>query len=135
MVDVTVTSNIETITNDQLVYVHDGLSSTYLTTSVPSTQSLILTFTLNNDRRDWVNNYSIQSAGSNTAADPREWSFSGSNDGTTWVLLDYRTNEMFTARQQRRVFALTGNRNSFKMFRLEIGRMLIRKMIISGSSG
>lgn len=81
MVDVTVTSNIETITSDQLVYVHDGLSSTYLTASVPSTQSLILTFTLNNDRRDWVNNYSIQSAGSNTAADPREWSFSGSNDG------------------------------------------------------
>ena len=45
MVDVTVTSNIETITSDQLVYVHDGLSSTYLTASVPSTQSLILTFT------------------------------------------------------------------------------------------
>ena len=100
MVDVTVTSNIETITSDQLVYVHDGLSSTYL-----------------------------------TAADPREWSFSGSNDGTTWVLLDYRTNEMFTARQQRRVFPLTGNRNSFKMFRLEIGRMLIRKVMNSGSSG
>ena len=135
MVDVTVTSNIETITSDQLVYVHDGLSSTYLTASVPSTQSLILTFTLNNDRRDWVNNYSIQSAGSNTAADPREWSFSGSNDGTTWVLLDYRTNEMFTARQQRRVFPLTGNRNSLKMFRLEIGRMLIRKVMNSGSSG
>ena len=135
MVDVTVTSNIETITSDQLVYVHDGLSSTYLNASVTSTQSLIITFTLNNDRRDWVNNYSFQSAGSNTAADPREWSFSGSNDGTTWVLLDYRTNEMFTARQQRRVFPLTGNRNSFKMFRLEIGRMLIRKVMNSGSSG
>ena len=42
MVDVTVTSNIESITSDQLVYVHDGLSSTYLTATTVSYTHLTL---------------------------------------------------------------------------------------------
>lgn len=134
LVDVTVTSNIDTVTAEQLTTIVDGLSSTYLTATVPSDQHLILTFQLRN-HRELVNAYSIQSSSMRPAADPREWKLSGSTDGEKWVQLDYRTNEVFSERNQIRQFAITGNRNTFSWYRLEIGSVLTVWTSRSGASG
>ena len=120
MVDVAVTSDVETVTPEQLSAVVDGLTSTYLSASVPAHQPLTLTFAFNGNRREWINRYSIQAATNRAAADPRDWRLSGSVDGMNWILLDYRSNEVFTTRGQRREFALTGNRNTFTHLKLEI---------------
>ena len=120
MVDVTVTSDVETVTPEQLSAVVDGLTSTYLSASVPAQQPLTLTFAFNGNRREWINRYSIQAATNRAAADPRDWRLSGSTDGMNWILLDYRSNEVFTTRGQRREFALTGHRNTFTHLKLEI---------------
>ena len=134
LVDVAVTSNIDTVTAEQLTTIVDGLSSTYLTATVPSEQHLILTFQLRN-HREWINAYSIQSSSLRPAADPREWKLSGSTDGEKWVQLDYRTNEVFSERNQVREFRITGQRNTFSWYRLEIGNVFGARTRRSGASG
>ena len=134
LVDVTVTSNIETVTAEQLTTIVDGLSSTYLTATVPTDQHLTLTFQLHN-HREWINTYSIQSCSMRPAADPREWKLSGSVDGEKWVQIDYRTNEVFSERNQVRQFTIIGHRDSYSWYRLEIGSVWRGRMSRSGASG
>ena len=99
----------------------DGLSSTYLSATVPADKELVITFDLNSNR-DWFNRYSIQSAATNPAADPSEWQLLGSFDGEQWYQLDYRTNEVFSERKQTREFALKGQLYSFAHLRLILSR-------------
>ena len=120
LVDVTVESNIEAASGTSVNNIVDGISSTYFSATVPANEHLIFTFTLNNNRREWFNRYSIQASASNAAADPQEWKLLGSNDGTSWIQLDYRSNEYFTTRREVHTYDLFGNRISYSMIRLEI---------------
>ena len=122
MVDVSVTSSIEPTTSESVSNIVDGLSSTYLSVTVPKDKQLELVFTLNNNRREWFNRYSIQSSNSLPSADPREWQLLGSMDGSAWEQLDYRDNEVFTGRMERRSFELTGNTKAFSFVKLVVGR-------------
>ena len=45
-----------------------------------------------------VNAYRLTSANDADARDPKDWAFYGSNNGTSWTLLDERTDEDFPAR-------------------------------------
>jgi hypothetical protein len=64
--------------------------------------------------------YSITSGTGAQANDPKNWRFKGSNDGgATWTILDTRSNELFSARNQTRSFAAASN-GDFKLYRLEI---------------
>ncbi|WP_131539640.1 T9SS type B sorting domain-containing protein [Pedobacter nototheniae] len=40
-----------------------------------------------------VNGYTLTTANDSPSRDPRDWTFSGSNDGNQWVILDTRTQE------------------------------------------
>ena len=119
-VDLTVTSSIAPGSEDDLDKIVDGYRETYLSLTMTNETELALTFAFNNDRREWFNRYMIQSSPSRASADPREWRLSASNDGASWTLLDYRDNEVFSARMQRRTFELTGQLRSWNRVKLEI---------------
>lgn len=70
-----------------------------------------------------MSQYTVSSANDATsysARNPRDWHVLGSNDGGgTWVKLDVRTNETFTANYQKRVFSVT-NTQAFNTVRLQV---------------
>jgi signal transduction histidine kinase len=74
--------------------------------------------------RKVIHQYALTSANDFPQRDPEDWRLLGSNDGgRTWVTLDVRTNEQFSARQQRKLYQIA-NDTAFGMYRLEIDRVL-----------
>ncbi|HVF96205.1 MAG TPA: DUF1735 domain-containing protein [Flavisolibacter sp.] len=53
-----------------------------------------------------VGAYTFTSANDASDRDPKTWTLQGSNDGTTWTVLDTRTNELFGARFQTKRYEL-----------------------------
>ena len=73
--------------------------------------------------RKVIHQYALTSANDFPQRDPQDWRLLGSNDGgRTWVILDVRTNEIFTARQQRKFYQIS-NETPFAMYRLEIDQV------------
>ncbi|RAJ10690.1 putative secreted protein (Por secretion system target) [Chitinophaga skermanii] len=66
-----------------------------------------------------VNKYTITSANDADTRDPLSWTFSGSNDGTTWTTLDTRSNEDFPSRLQLREFTFS-NSTAYQYYRLQM---------------
>lgn len=65
------------------------------------------------------NIYTLTSANDYPDRDPRAWTYEGSNDGTTWVELDRRSNFFFEERYQPKVF-ICKNTNPYKFYRIDI---------------
>jgi predicted alpha-1,2-mannosidase len=63
--------------------------------------------------------YTLTSGSGDAAADPRGWVVKGSNDGSSWKVLDQRTGETFPWRSQTRPFKLTRPGN-YSYYRLEV---------------
>ncbi|WP_129716043.1 gliding motility-associated C-terminal domain-containing protein [Pedobacter sp. SYP-B3415] len=63
--------------------------------------------------------YTLTSGDDAPERDPKSWTLSGSNDGTTWTLLDTRTNETFQSRKQTRYFKIA-NTTPYLYYRLTI---------------
>lgn len=63
--------------------------------------------------------YLISSANDFPERNPRDWEFQGSNDGTTWVSLDSRSNESFAYPGQSRVYSFS-NTTTYLQYRLLI---------------
>ena len=57
-----------------------------------------------------VTKYTITSANDSPDRDPKNWTFSGSNDGTTWTTLDTRTNQTWSGRQTPKSFVFENSR-------------------------
>ncbi len=73
--------------------------------------------------RKTVHQYALTSANDFPQRDPMDWRLLGSNDGgATWITLDVRTNEIFEARQQRKLYEIP-NETPFGAYRLEIDRV------------
>lgn len=66
-----------------------------------------------------VVNYTITSANDVPARDPKDWSLQASNDGSHWVTLDSRTNEIFASRFLTKTFAFE-NASPYIYYRLAI---------------
>lgn len=66
-----------------------------------------------------VTRYTITSANDVEERDPKDWNLAGSNNGTTWTVLDTRTGEDFPTRRLTRTFETT-NTQSFIFYRLNI---------------
>lgn len=66
-----------------------------------------------------VNRYAIVSGTEDKACDPKSWTLEGSVNGTDWVLLDSRSDEIFQGRQLKRVFDFE-NTACYTHFRLHI---------------
>ncbi len=63
--------------------------------------------------------YTITSAGDDDQRDPKTWLLQGSEDGIKWINLHSRTNELFSARNQRKLYHFNNN-VPYKFFRLSI---------------
>jgi len=73
--------------------------------------------------RKTIRQYALISANDFPQRDPQDWTFLGFDDGSrTWITLDVRTNELFSARQQRKVYQIA-NTKAFGMYRFQIDRV------------
>jgi hypothetical protein len=70
-----------------------------------------------------VTEYTITSANDAQERDPMDWNLQGSNTGgSSWVTLDTKTGELFTARFQKRLFLFT-NSTAYNIYRLYITKV------------
>ncbi|WP_437797926.1 fibronectin type III domain-containing protein [Sorangium sp. So ce693] len=67
-----------------------------------------------------VQSYSLTSANDFPVRDPKDWTLEGSNDGTSWTVLDTRTNQSFTNRHSTRTYACNPEHLEFSHYRLHI---------------
>jgi len=67
-----------------------------------------------------LSRYSITSANDNPVRDPRDWTLSGSNDGSNWTILDTQTGISFGSRFQEKSFILNNNTTAYSYYRLEM---------------
>ncbi|MEY9094199.1 basic secretory protein-like protein [Paenibacillus sp. RC84] len=70
------------------------------------------------DTAKTVTSYSITAAEDFPERDPKSWVLKGSNDGSTWTVLDTRQNEAFTYRNQTKSYSFA-NTSSFKYFKFD----------------
>jgi hypothetical protein len=63
--------------------------------------------------------YAITSAPDTPSRDPRSWQLLGSNDGTTWTILDTQTNQSFAGRSVTNTYSLS-NTTAYRYYRLAI---------------
>jgi len=65
------------------------------------------------------NSYSILTALTLPANDPKSWTFQGSNDGITWTTLDTRTDQLMPTRRTKYSFDFA-NTTAFSYYKLDI---------------
>jgi hypothetical protein len=65
--------------------------------------------------------YALTSANDAPERDPADWTLKGSADGSGWITLDTRKDQVFEKRQQTREFSVDGAA-AYRHFRLEITR-------------
>lgn len=63
--------------------------------------------------------YALTSANDAAGRDPRDWTFEGSNDGSSWTTLDTQTGITFASRFQTQVFTFE-NTDAYKFYRINI---------------
>lgn len=65
-----------------------------------------------------VKRYTLNSADVDTR-DPKDWTFLGSQDGSSWPPLNSQSNQTFTHRMQQKVYAI-GNTTAYRFYRLDV---------------
>jgi len=65
-----------------------------------------------------IKRYTINSADV-ADRDPKDWQFQGSQDGSTWTILDSKSNQSFTARMGMNIYAI-GNTTAYRYYRINI---------------
>lgn len=65
-----------------------------------------------------INAYTIVSGGDEESRDPDTWTLEGSNDQTSWKLIDSQTCVRFSERNQKLEFAVSGEEN-YKYYRMK----------------
>lgn len=64
-----------------------------------------------------VHSYSITSANDVPGRDPSDWQLQGSNNGSTWVMVDQQTAQVFAARLQTKSYTCA-NSTAYRWYRL-----------------
>lgn len=72
-----------------------------------------------NDAAWAIDQYALTSGADEPTRDPKNWILKGSNDGSTWVNLDTRSNESFADRTVRKLYSFN-NSVAYKYYRLDI---------------
>ncbi|MDN3492738.1 DUF4998 domain-containing protein [Winogradskyella bathintestinalis] len=65
------------------------------------------------------NRYTLTSGNDAAGRDPKNWTLSGSNDGTTWTDLDTRTDETFAERNETKEYTFNST-TPYKYYRISI---------------
>ncbi|WP_123847532.1 T9SS type A sorting domain-containing protein [Chitinophaga lutea] len=71
-------------------------------------------------RKAILSRYTITSGNDVPERDPKNWKLLGSNDGSTWAVLDSQLNQAFDSRRLTRSFPLDTNTTAFQYYRLQI---------------
>jgi len=66
--------------------------------------------------------YTITSSDDFPERDPKSWSLLGSNDGSSWITLDTKTDEEFGSRAQKNTYTFT-NAEAYSYYRLQINEV------------
>ena len=70
-----------------------------------------------------IHQYALTSANDFPQRDPQDWRLLASNDnGKTWTTLDVRKDEIFQARQQRKLYKID-NETAFETYRIQIDKV------------
>jgi hypothetical protein len=67
-----------------------------------------------------VGAYTFTSANDASSRDPKNWTLQGSNDGTTWTILDTRVDEAFAARFQTKRYEIAGTPDAYTRYRIVV---------------
>lgn len=67
-----------------------------------------------------VGAYTFTSANDAAARDPKDWTLQGSNDGTTWTVIDTKVDETFAARFQTKRYEIAGTPQAFTTYRVYV---------------
>lgn len=71
-------------------------------------------------RKAIVTRYTITSGNDVPERDPRNWKLLGSNNGSTWAVLDSQINQSWASRRLTRSFAVDTNTTAYQYYRLQI---------------
>ena len=90
-------------------------NSKFLTDGFPQDFWVQLTF----PSAEVIGSYTITSGNDAPERDMKDWNLSGSNDGTTWTVLDTRTDESFSDRNMTKRYDFD-NSNAYTMYRINV---------------
>lgn len=113
---VNTSSTIPTNLAERVMSAFDGRTDTKFLTSGTNPSVWIQTQL---PAADVVRSYMISVANDGPGRDPRNWTVEGSNDGTSWTVLDTQTNVAWQARYQAKEFNFT-NSTAYTHYRLNI---------------
>ncbi len=68
-----------------------------------------------------INSYTIRSANDEASRDPRDWTLEGSDNGTTWAVVDTQIGQTWSNRNQARSFTCD-NTTAYKQYRLNVSK-------------
>ncbi|KAK8797193.1 hypothetical protein WA158_004403 [Blastocystis sp. Blastoise] len=74
----------------------------------------------NNGRKEWINRYTITVGNYDVNRRPTSWKIFGSNDGSTYTLLDSRSNPVWDGYRTSNTFELNTNSISYNIYRIQI---------------
>lgn len=77
-------------------------------------------YTFANGRRELITKYIVRNSNNVQRRDPKTWELLGSNDGNTWVRLDYQDNVVFSVRRTSYEVELPNNKVAYNMIRINI---------------
>lgn len=96
-------------------YAFDGnVSTKYL---VGNSQTASLVFKLSSSQV--ITHYTLSNGDDHLERDPKDWKFYGSSDGSSWTLLDERSDESFSGAKSTNAYKIT-NGTSYLWYKLEI---------------
>ena len=75
---------------------------------------------IENKTKSIIKKYSITSGNDAPGRDPRNWTLSGSLDGTLWKILDTKTNQLFIKRGETNKYNLENNIFEFKFYKFDL---------------
>ena len=114
-IDPSSVTGTEGYTGHPVSYAFDGsVSSKYL---VMDSQTATVSFKLT--EAQVITRYAISTGNDHNERDPKDWKFYGSNNGSSWTLLDMRTGEDFDGAMSTKVFKFT-NSTAYLWYKLEV---------------
>ena len=100
-----------------LKLVDGDLNSKYLIFDYPSKKPLNIQQEL--PQKEIVTRYTLTSGNDAPDRDPKNWTLYGSNDGVEWDVLDAKSNQIFTARNETKIYDFNSE-TSYKFYALSI---------------
>ena len=94
--------------NESATKLFDNNSNTKYCAFIGSADEVSIIFHATRSAR--LTSYTITSANDFESRDPKSWRLEGSVDGITWETIDERSNEMFTARFQKKSYGVNPSR-------------------------